>query len=150
MGLFLYIRNMEKLFEPNHDRFDGIRPINIYGMRFIYSLMATFLAMDVWTYIITYDKSWDPSDAMNWSVWAAFTLFAVIGIFHTVKMIPIMLLEIVYKTIWLILVALPLYQEGDLSLDTTDGMMFSFFLVILPIIFVPWSYVVKKYIKPFN
>tara|TARA_B100001175_G_C18937529_1_gene369824 strand:+ start:273 stop:461 length:189 start_codon:yes stop_codon:yes gene_type:complete len=59
-------------------------------------------------------------------------------------------LEIVYKTIWLILVALPLYQEGDLSLDTTDGMMFSFFLVILPIIFVPWSYVVKKYIKPFN
>ena len=46
---------MEKLFEPNHDRFDGIRPINIYGMRFIYILMATFLAMDVWTYIITYN-----------------------------------------------------------------------------------------------
>ncbi|MDG2342741.1 MAG: hypothetical protein P8L24_06765 [Cytophagales bacterium] len=141
---------MKKLFEQDHDRFDGIRPINIYGMRFIYILMATLLAMDVWTHIITYDQKWDPSDAMNWSVWAAFTLFAVIGIFHTVKMIPIMVLEIVYKTIWLILVALPLFQDGNLSDDTTDGMIFPFILVILPVTFVPWGYVVKKYIKPFN
>ena len=141
---------MKKLFEQDHDRFDGIRPINIYGMRFIYILMATLLAMDVWTHIITYDQKWDPSDAMNWSVWAAFTLFAVIRIFHTVKMIPIMVLEIVYKTIWLILVALPLFQDGNLSDDTTDGMIFPFILVILPVTFVPWGYVVKKYIKPFN
>ena len=69
---------MKKLFEQNHERFDGIRPINIYGMRFIYFLMATFLAMDVWTHIITYDQRWDSSDAMNWSVWGAFTIFAVV------------------------------------------------------------------------
>ena len=138
---------MKKLFEQDYQRFDGIRPINIYGMRLIYILMATFLAMDVWTHIITYDQRWDPSDAMNWSVWAAFTLFAFIGIFHTVKMIPIMLLEIVYKTIWLILVALPLFLDGNLSDDTTDGMIYPFLFVILPLIFVPWGYVVKKYIK---
>ena len=138
---------MKKLFEQDYQRFDGIRPINIYGMRLIYILMATFLAMDVWTHIITYDQRWDPSDAMNWSVWAAFTFFAVIGIFHTVKMIPIMLLEIVYKTIWLILVALPLFLDGNLSDDTTDGMIYPFLFVILPLIFVPWGYVVKKYIK---
>lgn len=138
---------LKKLFEQNHERFDGIRPINIYGMRFIYFLMATFLAMDVWTHIITYDQRWDSSDAMNWSVWGAFTIFAVVGIFHTVKMIPIMLLEIVYKTIWLILVALPLFLDGNLSSDTTDGMIFPFLLVILPVIFVPWCYVVNKYIK---
>ena len=138
---------MKKLFEQDYQRFDGIRPINIYGMRLIYILMATFLAMDVWTHIITYDQRWDPSDAMNWSVWATFTLFAFIGIFHTVKMIPIMLLEIVYKTIWLILVALPLFLDGNLSDDTTDGMIYPFLFVILPLIFVPWGYVVKKYIK---
>jgi len=58
-----------------------------------------------------------------------------------------MLLEIVYKTIWLILVALPLFLDGNLSSDTTDGMIFPFLLVILPVIFVPWGYVVNKYIK---
>ena len=136
------IRN---LFQQDHDRFEGIRPINIYGIRFIFILMATLLAMDVWPHLITDDLSRDPTDAMNWSVWAAFTLCAVIGIFRTVKMIPIMLFEVAYKTIWLILVALPLFLEGNLSDDTTDGMIFPFLLVILPIAFMPWGYVRKTY-----
>ena len=42
--------------------------------------MAPFLAMDVWSSIITYDQRRDPSDAMDWSVWAAFALLAAIGI----------------------------------------------------------------------
>ena len=87
----------------------------------------------------------DPTDAMNWSVWAAYTLFAVIGIFRTVKMIPILLFEVAYKTILLILVALPLFLEGNLSDDTTDGMIFPFLLVIIAIAFMPWGYVRKTY-----
>ena len=137
---------IKRIFKSDHEHYDGIRPINIYAMRFIYILMATFLALDVWTHIITYDQSWDPSDAMDWSVWAAFTVFAFVGIFRTVQMIPILLLEIVYKSIWLILVAYPLYQAENLSSESTDGMIFPFALVLLPIIAVPWGYVLKTYI----
>ena len=136
---------IRSLFEPNHARFDGIRPINIYGMRFVYILMATLLAMDVWGHILTRDQQWNPSDAMNWSIWAAFTLFAAIGIFRTVEMIPILLIEITYKTIWLILVALPLFLDDDLSEHTTDGMITPFAMVILPIAVIPWGYVLKWY-----
>lgn len=56
-----------------------------------------------------------------------------------------MLFEVAYKTIWLILVALPLFLEGNLSDETTDGMIFPFLLVILPIAFMPWGYVGKTY-----
>ena len=136
---------IRSLLEPNHARFDGIRPINIYGMRFVYILMATLLAIDVWGHILTRDQQWNPSDAMNWSIWAAFTLFAAIGIFRTVEMIPILLIEITYKTIWLILVALPLFLDGDLSEHTTDGMITPFAMVILPIAVIPWGYVLKRY-----
>ena len=93
-GRLQKVNIIRNLFQQDHDRFEGIRPINIYAIRFIFILMATFLAMDVWPHIITYDMSQDPTDAMNWSVWAAFTLCAVIGIFRTVKMIPIMLLKL--------------------------------------------------------
>jgi hypothetical protein len=140
------MNKIKRIFTPDNEHYDGIRPINIYAMRFIYILMATFLATDVWTHIITYDQSWNPSDAMNWSVWAAFTVFAIVGILQTVKMIPILLLEIVYKSIWLILVALPLLQAENLSNESTDGMIFPFAFVILPIIAVPWGYVLKTYL----
>ncbi|MCC2615507.1 hypothetical protein LJ739_04540 [Aestuariibacter halophilus] len=141
------MKTLHYVFSQN-DKYDGIRPINIYAMRVIYALMATALAFDVWSYIATYDQVWDPSEAMDWSVWAAFTLFAVIGIFKPVQMIPVLLLEIAYKTIWLIMVAAPLYSAGQLSNDTTDGMLFPFTLVVLPIIAMPWGYVVKQYLTP--
>ena len=138
--------SIKGLFQSDCDRFDGIRPINIYGMRLVYLLMATLLAFDVWRYILTNQQQWNPGDAMNWSVWAAFTLFAAIGMFRTVEMIPILLLEITYKTIWLILVALPLLLHGDLTEDTTDGMIAPFAMVILPIAVIPWGYVLRKYL----
>ncbi len=139
------MNRIKYVFSPESEKYDGIRPINIYAMRFIYGLMASFLAFDVWSYIIGYDQVWDPDEAMNWSVWGAFSLFAVLGIFKTVRMIPVLLLEIVYKSIWLILVALPLYQNGELSDAATDGMLFPFALVILPILAVPWGYVFRTY-----
>lgn len=138
--------SIKGLFQWDCDRFDGIRPINIYGMRFVYLLMATLLALDVWRYILTNPQQWNPGDAMNWSVWAAFTLFAAVGMFRTVEMIPILLLEITYKTIWLVLVALPLLLQGNLSEDTTDGMIAPFAMVILPIAVIPWGYVLRKYL----
>ncbi|BBN82024.1 hypothetical protein PA25_20090 [Pseudoalteromonas sp. A25] len=143
------MNTLRYVFSQN-EKYDGIRPINIYAMRLIYILMATILAFDVWSYIISYEHAWDPSDAMDWSVWAAFSLFALIGIFKPVKMIPILLLEIAYKCIWLALVALPLYHAGTLSDDTTDGMLFPFLLIVLPILAIPWGYVINTYLKPSN
>ena len=78
------MNRIKYVFSPESEKYDGIRPINIYAMRFIYGLMASFLAFDVWSYIIGYDQVWDPDEAMNWSVWGAFSLFAVLGIFKTV------------------------------------------------------------------
>lgn len=146
------MRIIKLLFTPRCDKYDGIRPINIYAMRAIYGLMFFLMGSDAWRYILTYEGIWEVDSAMNWSVWGAFSLLAFIGLFRTVEMIPVMLLEILYKSIWLILVALPLYQSGNLSDQATDGMLFPFLLVILPIFAVPWGYVVRKYMlfKWFN
>ena len=54
------MNRIKYVFSPESEKYDGIRPINIYAMRFIYVLMASFLAFDVWSYIISYDQVWDP------------------------------------------------------------------------------------------
>ena len=80
---------------------------------------------------------------MDWSVWAAFSLVAIL---RTVEMIPVLLVQIAYKLIWLVLVALPLWQDGNLNSTTSDGMFLPFSLVVLPIAAVPWGYVFNRYI----
>ncbi|CAM5198915.1 DUF6404 family protein [Alishewanella longhuensis] len=73
-------------------------------------------------------------------------LLALLGIFRTVEMIPILLLEIFYKVLWLILVVYPLWQSNELVGSGIEETAFAFALVVLPILAVPWGYVFKRYI----
>lgn len=138
--------NKNSLFRGNPGRYAGVPPINVYIMRATFLLMATLLAKDVWTYIFTHSGSWDTMEAVAWSVWAAFGTLAIVGVFRTVEMIPLLLLEILYKLIWLALVALPLAQSGAQPDTQTASIIFSFVLVILPIIGVPWPWVLRTYL----
>lgn len=140
---------LAKLFTKSV-KFDGIRPINIYFMRFIYVLMFFVLGQDVWGYILSHPGGWEENEAMAWSVWAAFSTLALLGIFRTVEMIPILLLEIFYKVLWLGLFALPLISVGKLEGSGSEETIFAFAMVVLPILAVPWGYVFKKYVYDKN
>jgi hypothetical protein len=56
------------------------------------------------------------------------------------------MLEILYKVIWLILVAYPLWSSNQLAGSPAEEMTYSFLYVILPIIAMPWRYFFKKYV----
>lgn len=136
---------IKTIFRPDDQHWQGVRPIYIYLLRLLYGLMVVFLGKDVWTHIFTHVGSWEPKDAMNWSVWGAFSLLALFGIRHPLKMLPMLLLEICYKVVWLLLVAYPLWRTGTLVGSPAEGMSTVFLMVVLPILFVPWQYVFKTY-----
>ncbi|MVT40417.1 hypothetical protein GO495_07470 [Chitinophaga oryziterrae] len=108
--------------------------------------MALFLGKDVWTFIFTHKGAWDPAEAMNFAVWASYSVLALLGILYPLRMLPIVMLEILYKTIWLILVAYPLWMSNQLAGSPAEGMAFVFALVPLPIIAMPWKHAFRKYV----
>lgn len=137
---------IKSLFTGSAARYDGIPPINIYLMRVIYTLMLVFLGKDSWTTILTHQGDWAPLDALAWSVWAAFASFGLLGILQPVRMVPILLLEIFYKSIWLVIVAYPLWAHNRLTGSPAEGMTSAFAWVLLPIVAVPWPYVVRTFV----
>lgn len=140
------MKYLQYLLCPNYEKYEGVRPLNIYLMRLIYLLMFLVLGKDVWGKIFFHTGQWEPNEAMAWSVWAAFSTMALIGIFRTVKMIPILLLEIFYKLLWLFMVALPLWKSNQLDGSDAEGMAYAFMWVLLPLVAVPWGYVYKCYV----
>ena len=130
-------------------KYEGVRPIHIYLLRLLYILMFFVLGKDTWTQILTHKGPWDPTNAVVWCVWTAFATLAGIGIIRPLKMLPIILLEIFYKVLWLVLVAYPLWSKGTLAGSPAEGIASAFSWVILPIVAVPWGYVFVNYIyKP--
>jgi hypothetical protein len=120
--------------------------INIYLLRLVYLLMFFVLGKDTWTRILSHTGAWDPSDAVAWCVWTAFATLAGIGIIRPLRMLPILLLEIFYKVLWLGVVAYPLWSKGTLWDSAAAGTTTAFLWVLLPIVAVPWGYVFRHYI----
>jgi hypothetical protein len=125
---------------------EGVPRINIYLMRLVWTLILVFVGQDTWRHIATHQGPWAPLDAVAWSVWGAFACFGLLGMFRTVRMIPLLLFEVTYKAFWLGLVAYPLWSEGKLAGSPAEGLTHAFLWVILPIVAIPWPYVFRTYL----
>ena len=125
----------------------GLSTFRIYLLRLYYILMITVLGIDVWTAIFTHKEAWEPMTAVGYSVWATFAVLSIIGLLHPVKMLPIILLNITYKVIWLSIVAYPLWSLDQLEGSEAEGLTSSNFIgFIIDLLVIPWIYVFKNYI----
>src|SRR4051794_28173228 len=102
------------LFTPDHVRYEGVRPIQVHLLRLLYFLMAAFVATQAWPTILGHQGPWDHARAVAWCVWAAYPTMAVFGLAQPLRMLPIMVFMIFYKSLWLLVVAYPLWKAGTL------------------------------------
>ena len=137
-----------KLFKIDAGYYNGVPRINIYLLRILFILMAVFVGSISWNSVITYAGDWDPVRAVAFCVWASYSLLAVLGIFYPLRLLMIVIFEIIYKIIWLIIVAFPLWSAGKLEGSSAEEMTYSFVWVLLPIVAMPWRYFFRTYILP--
>jgi len=101
------------------------------------------LGLLVWPGIINHRGPWDPLHGVAFSFWAALSTLAGLGIRYPLKMLPLLLLQLFYKSIWLIAVAFPLWRAGQ---PTSLTRVFVIPLVI-DLIAIPWPYVLATYVR---
>ena len=77
------------------------------------------------------------------SFWAALSVLSGLGLRYPLKMVPLLLLQLVYKTVWLAAVALPMWPAIR-SIDLTRAMVIG---VVVDVLGIPWSYVLASYVK---
>jgi hypothetical protein len=76
---------------------------------------------------------------------AAFSIMSLIGIRYPLKMLPVLLWEVTWKTMWLILVPLPQLLAGHVD-ESLDPTIFAISMVVLVYAAIPWGYVYRHYI----
>ncbi len=138
--------SIKTIFTPDHVRYEGVRPINIYLLRLIYFLILVFVGSDTWLSIINHQGPWDPTKAVAFCVWASYATLSVLGLIHPLKMLPIVIFMIFYKSLWVIAVAYPLWRAGALAGSPAEAMANIFIWAPLVGLFVPWGYVFRNYV----
>ncbi|WP_440055068.1 hypothetical protein ACSLBF_02610 [Pseudoalteromonas sp. T1lg65] len=77
----------------------------------------------------------------------AFMILSLLGIFRPLQMLPLLMFELLWKILWLILFALPMYLNSGLD-EYAAGVVFACLIgVILTPLVLPWRYILDTYFR---
>jgi hypothetical protein len=76
---------------------------------------------------------------------ATVSALALIGLRYPLQMLPLIFFDMVWKAIWLIAIAWPLWSRNAIDADTMDTVYACLMGVIFPIV-TPWRYVWANYV----
>lgn len=113
-----------------------------------YLFAALGIAVTIWPLILNHPPGWPLMNGVVACMMAAVSVLAALGLRYPLQMLPILLFELIWKAIWLISVALPLWSAGRMDPRTMTTVIECLLAVIL-IPLIPWDHVVRTYVtKP--
>jgi hypothetical protein len=117
-----------------------------FFLRFLYLFNAVVVGFAAWPQVFRQEQPWDLMHRVVWTIYAAFSCLMLLGVLLPLRMLPLLLMQLMYKTIWMVAVALPLWLQGHLSM-ISGTMSFFAVIVMLDLAAIPWSFVYQNYIR---
>ena len=123
-----------------------ISTVRLYLLRAAYLILFVGLALMIWPLILFHDDNVPNMNTAVRSLLGAVCLLSGLGLRYPLKMLPVLLFELLWKTIWILSFGLPLWLKGRLTGDLAETMFNCLFTVIL-VPLIPWDYIFHNYIR---
>ena len=125
-----------------------VSTLRLYLLRVTYLMILLFLVSEIWPALIRH--SGEPAIMSNVArcLMAAMAPLMLLGLRYPLKMLPIMLFEFFWKTIWIVAFGLPLWLGHNVTPDIMETIKATGMGVVLCPIVIPWGYVYANYVKP--
>ncbi|TRX60596.1 hypothetical protein FNH22_05985 [Fulvivirga sp. M361] len=128
---------------------EGLSKLRLALMRGLYLLNFISLAIDNWIIIFFPQEQMDILSGVAISFWASFSLLMLIGIRFPTRMLPLLLLQLLYKSSWIIGTYLPAKSTGLLDANLQSFFWVCIAGIVLNLFIIPWPYVYHRYLKDF-
>lgn len=122
-----------------------VSTVRLYVLRATYLLVFLGLAMQIWPLLLTTTQNYQHMRSVVHCLLAAVSLLALLGIRYPLKMLPVLFFELIWKVIWFIAVALPIYRTGTVD-AATRATVFDCIPTIILLLVMPWGYVWRTYV----
>src|SRR5215813_13942943 len=117
----------------------------LYTLRVAYLIMAGGLAVYVWPSVIRHSNDYAITHGAEVAMLAGLGAVAALGLRYPVKMLPILLFEVVWKAIYLIAFAYPVWSAHQVTPAMAEDIKaVSMVAILLPLI--PWRYAFTQYV----
>jgi hypothetical protein len=114
-------------------------------MRAGYLLMGVGLALTKWP-LLGRAASLPPFEGVVVALLTAMSLLALLGLRYPVRMMPLLILESLWKVIWLAVVGIPYLAAGGANAEL-DRILVNVSLVVVILAVTPWDVAWKRYVR---
>lgn len=118
----------------------------LYALRGTYLLIAAGLGATIWPLLLDPARTPDHMRGVVWAMLGAVSLLALLGIRYPLKMLPILFFELIWKSLWLLLIALPLWRSGQLDAASAETVR-DCIPVVIVLSVIPWPWVLRHYLR---
>lgn len=116
-------------------------------LRIAFLLAFIGLAPDNWATVLFPGEQLDPWTGVAVSFYAAFSLLCLMGIRFPLKFLPLLLIQLIYKSCWMVGTYLPAYQTQSIDENLTSWFWVMVPGIVIDLLVIPWGYVYRQYLK---
>jgi hypothetical protein len=120
--------------------------LRLYLLRAMYLLVVVGLGVFAVPSIVRHAGQRELAQGIVDAMLLAFWLLCIVGLRYPLRMLPVLLWELVWKVLWLGMVAWPAWRAGTMDADTAENAFNCSLVVILPLV-LPWGYLVRHYLR---
>ena len=117
----------------------------LYTLRLCYLILAAGLGAIIWPSVIHHSSELALSKGPPLALLAGIGATALLGLRYPVQMLPLLLFELIWKAIYLIAFALPLWFAHQITPAAAGDIRACLGVVIL-VPLIPWRYVFAHYV----
>ena len=115
-------------------------------LRAMYLLIAVGLILSVWPDVFSSVGKTADSHTVVGAILVSFSVLALLGLRYPLKLLPILIFELLWKSLWLLAFSLPAYLNGSMD-EYSAGTTFACAMgVVLTPLVIPWRYVINEYV----
>ncbi len=124
-----------------------VSTFRLYLLRATYLLLAVGLGVMVWPRLFSHSGSWALKYGDTFGLLSGIQILAVVGLRYPVRMLPLLLFELMWKSVWLTAIALPLWRADAVDAGTAESVKACAMGVIVCLVAIPWKYVWVKFVR---
>jgi hypothetical protein len=131
--------------EYTDTKFPEVAIWRINLLRFLFLLMAVIMGSIVWYQLLFESAGWWWERGLAKSMLGALALLSLWGVRYPLQMLPLMVYELVWKTVWIMLIALPAWLTNRMTPEI-EALFYDCIGIVIAYFAIPWRYTFVRFV----
>ena len=124
-----------------------VSTLRLILLRAMYLLIAVGLGLTIWPAIVSPPSAVANSGSVVRAMLGALALVSLLGLRYPLQMLPLLVFELIWKVIWILASALPMWMSPGLVAYASETLFACAMGVVLVPLVLPWDYLYRTYVK---